>query len=79
MDMLVTGNGAVYMVEEENDLWISDLLGWFGCIEDTLDDDAAERALDTICFLQDEDVNTPMDDIDIDTPCGMTDADLRLW
>ena len=78
MDMLVTGNGAVYMLEEENDLWISDLLGWFGSIEDTLDDDAADRALDTICFLQDEDVNAPMDDINVAFPVSLTFADLEL-
>ena len=75
--MLVTGNGVMWSVEEQNDLWIADLIAAFDA--DTVDDDAADHALDIICFLQDEDIDTPMDDIDIDTPCGMTDADLRLW
>jgi hypothetical protein len=59
--MLVTGNGVVWSVEEVNDLWIADLLAAIDNISDTVDDEAADHALDTICFLQDEDVSTPID------------------
>ena len=75
--MLVTGNGVVWSVEEENDLWIADLLAALDSVPDTLEDDIAEHALDTICFLQDEDVSTPMDEFP-DTPMMLTFADLEL-
>lgn len=60
--MLVTGNGEVWSVEEDNDLWIVNLLDALDSIPDTVDDIAADRALDTICFLQDEDLYTPTDE-----------------
>lgn len=74
--MLVTGNGVLWSVEEGNDLWIADL---FAALDtpDTVDDIAADRALDTICFLQDEDVSTPMDER-FELPWAETFADCDL-
>jgi predicted hydrolase (HD superfamily) len=74
--MLVTGNGVVWSVEEENDLWIADFIAALD-MPDTIDDDVAEHALDTICFLQDEDISTPIDDI-VQTPWGVTLTDFDL-
>ena len=75
--MLVTGNGVLWSVEEENDLWIADLLAALDT-PDTLDDDIAEHALDTICFLQDEDISLPYDDITFALPWAVTFADCDL-
>ena len=76
--MLVTGNGAVFdYLEEESDLWIADLLYAIDSIPDTIYEEVADRALDTICFLQDEDVYTPMDAA-VSYPISMTTTDLDL-
>jgi predicted hydrolase (HD superfamily) len=75
--MLVTGNGVVWSVEEENDLWIMDLLAAIDSIPDTIEDEVADHALDTICFLQDEDVCTPMDAV-VQAPWMATLTDLDL-
>ena len=76
--MLVTGEGIVFEVEEVNDLWLADLFsGLFGAA-DTLVDEASDDADDMACFLQDADVNTPMDEY-IDMPLSLTFIDLELW
>ncbi len=70
--MLVTKEGVVRLFNEQ------DLLDWlFNGIEDTVDDDVAEYALDVACFLQDEDVQTPMDAL-VSYPISMTTTDLDL-
>jgi hypothetical protein len=74
--MLVTSNGVMWSVEEQNDLWIADLIAAFDAA-DTVDDDAADHALDTICFLQDSDIDTPMDEFP-DMPMSLTFTDLEL-
>ena len=59
--MLVTGNGVMLTVLEDED----DLRALFDALDalfpETLEDTIADHALDTICFLQDADVSTPMD------------------
>jgi hypothetical protein len=75
--MLVTGNGVVWSVEEVNDLWIADLLAAIDNISDTVDDDAADHALDVVCFLQDSDLYTPID-ARFELPWGESFAD-SVW
>lgn len=73
--MIVTGNG-ITLVFDDSDEWL-DVLDAIMNTPDELDDTIAEHALDTICFLQDEDVQTPMDDI-VQYPIMMTLADLDV-
>ena len=71
--MLVTGNGFTmnYNDDDADGLWsqVFDILNYMA--EETLEDTIAEHALDTICFLQDATLYTPMDDIVV-TPWSWT-------
>ena len=58
--MLVTGNGVLWSYEYDGGDDLFNLLMSWGS-DDPLDDTIAEHALDTICFLQDEDIDTPHD------------------
>jgi hypothetical protein len=64
------------LIDGDDDDWFADLLRAFNT-PDTLDDDIAEHALDTICFLQDADISTPMDEFP-DTPVMLTFTDIEL-
>ena len=74
--MLVTGNGVVLLVEDEDDLF-SALFNAIFATPDSIEDTIAEHALDTICFLQDADVSTPMDER-IDLPWMITLTDMGI-
>jgi predicted hydrolase (HD superfamily) len=74
--MILTGNGVLIVIEDEDDLWSADLLRAIYA-PDPIEDDVAEHALDIVCFLQDEDVYTPMDAA-VSYPISMTTTDLDL-
>jgi hypothetical protein len=73
--MIVTGNGVLIVVEDEDDLF-GDLFRALMAAQDTVDDDAAEHADEIACFLQDADVYTPMDEL-ADSPMAM--GGLTAW
>ena len=75
----MTGNGiTLAFVDGDEGDFAANLLAWlFASDTDTVDDTVAEHALDVVCFLQDEDVQTPMDAL-VSYPISMTTTDLDL-
>jgi hypothetical protein len=77
--MLVTGNGVVMMFMDDEDA--DGVRALFAALDalcpDTIEDTVADHALDTICFLQDEVLFTPIDEA-VPTPWAITLTDLGL-